>query len=82
MTSREIRAIIRAICAGRLAGWADRLVEEHATPAVLIGVGHGRVSGRLCLCVTEDGFTDAQIAALLRCVADELDQGRAERRHT
>ena len=45
---------IAAICDERLGKWKGRLAEEHATPVVLIGVGHEHHSGLLVVLTTED----------------------------
>ncbi len=47
------RQAIEAINADRLGGWALHLIDHHATPALLIGIGHDHMSGDLQLCVTE-----------------------------
>jgi hypothetical protein len=31
----------REICDGRFAEWAGKFAEEHATPVLAVGVGHG-----------------------------------------
>jgi hypothetical protein len=56
---------VREICNERLSRWADRLVSEHATPIILIGVSHDHKSGQLVLCTTEE-MSNADIRALLR----------------
>jgi hypothetical protein len=38
----------------RLNVWSERLVENHSTPAVLIGVGHDHKSGELHICIPHD----------------------------
>jgi hypothetical protein len=38
----------------RLALWRGRLSQMHATPAVLIGIGHDHQSGKLVVCTTTD----------------------------
>jgi hypothetical protein len=58
-------ARIREICRQRLQQWEGRLVEEHATPALLIGVGHDHKSGQLVLLVPEE-VTNEQILELVR----------------
>lgn len=69
MTRQQIVSITRE----RLDRWAERLAGEHATPAVLVGVGHDHREGNLVLCVTEDGPSEAEIAAFLRWAARQLD---------
>jgi hypothetical protein len=55
---------VREICKERLAGWTEQLVGEHATPVILIGVGHDHKSGQLTVVTTEDLPNDA-VAAFL-----------------
>jgi hypothetical protein len=50
MTSEEIKTI----CQERLGSWQERLVESHATPAVLLGVGHDQHSGDIVICTVEE----------------------------
>jgi hypothetical protein len=45
---------VREICRQRLAGWTKKLVAEHATPVILLGIGHDGKSGEIVLCTTED----------------------------
>lgn len=55
-------AEIRDICAERLGRWTDRLVEQHSTPLVLLGVGHDGKSGQLTICTPEEiTDTDAMV---------------------
>lgn len=62
---------IAQINTDRLAGWHATLVDKHATPALVLGVGHDHASGTLHLCMTEDtpietirGFLLAAIRAI------------------
>jgi hypothetical protein len=55
----------------RLAQWALRLETSHATPVLLVGVGHDHVSGQIVICVTEER-TDKEILALLKKAVREL----------
>lgn len=64
---------VNDINADRLGRWRTLLVREHATAQATLGVGHDHNSGRLVLCRTEDGPTDASLAALLRAAANELE---------
>lgn len=41
------------ITAKRLNDWSKRLAEEHATPLMLIGIGHDHTSGQIALCIPE-----------------------------
>src|SRR5436309_5857950 len=45
---------IRAICEDRLARWTEKLVGEHATPVVLVGVGHDARKGMLVICAVDE----------------------------
>lgn len=60
------------ITADRLAGWAKKLALQNATPFALVGIGHGQHSGAIVLCILENGPSDAEIAQLLRGVANQL----------
>ena len=69
MKPEEIKAIILQ----RLGSWAPSLEEEHATPILLVGVGHDHKLGQVVLCTTEDmsieetiGFLAGAMAILLR----------------
>ncbi len=70
MTDDELRAII----AERLARWTERLVSSHATPMVLVGIGHDANSGTVVVCALEDGaFSETRhLRALLRYAIDHL----------
>ncbi|HEV8639400.1 MAG TPA: hypothetical protein VG370_34765 [Chloroflexota bacterium] len=63
---------VEAITRERLGRWARDCVRHHATPLVLVAVGHDERSGTVYVCRTEDGPSDAEIGALLRRVAQEL----------
>ena len=62
---------IREICTERLDSWTNHLVSEHATPAMLIGVGHDHKSGRLVVCTTED-MPDESLALLVHGALKKL----------
>ena len=53
---------INAICRQRLERWGKKLVREHGTPVLLLGIGHDHKSGQLITCMTTD-LTDAQLKA-------------------
>ena len=74
MTADEIRAV----CAERLAGrWTERMLQTHATPVCLIGVGHDHAQGQIVIATMEDPeVTDQMIAAFLRWAAVQLDPGQ------
>lgn len=57
------------ITSERLAGWQKKLALENATPLALVGIGHGTSSGRVVLCITENGPSNRDIADMLRAVA-------------
>lgn len=61
MTRDQVAAINR----DRLARWAEKLTREHATPVLLLGVGHDHTSGQVVLCTLED-LDDAKLAIFLR----------------
>lgn len=63
---------VRAICRERLALWTEHLVSDHATPILLIGVGHDKRSGEVVLCTTE-GLSDRAISVFLRGVLGRLE---------
>ncbi len=67
MTPEEVKAI----CDQRLESWKARLVQGHATPLALLGVGHDWNSGKLVFCTTEDMPGD-QLAVFLLSVAKDL----------
>ena len=45
---------VKAICDERLGRWTQRLVGEHATPVLLLGVGHDHKSGQLVVLTMEE----------------------------
>jgi hypothetical protein len=69
MTKSEIELIN----VERLDGWEKQLTEHHATPILLVGVGHDHVSGKIHICVNED-FPDQHIQTFLRKALDILTQ--------
>ena len=68
MTREQVKAIITE----RLGRWAERLLESHATPVVLVAVGHDARSGQLVVCACEDGPSDKQLALFLKAAAKRL----------
>lgn len=62
---------VKQITHERLWTWEQRLVQSHATPAFLLGIGHDHVSGQIVLCVTSDR-TDAEIIAFLEVALEAL----------
>lgn len=62
----------------RLGLWRGRLVADHATPLIVIGIRHARagslrVGGRVVITVDEPGMTNQMVAAFLREAAIGLD---------
>jgi len=55
----------------RLETWGAVLAEHHGTPAILIGVGHDDVRGRLHMSTTEDMTVD-MVRAILAKVLMQL----------
>jgi hypothetical protein len=58
----------------RLGIWEKRMEESHATPVLLVGVGHDHVCGRLTLCTTTDR-TNEEIIVLLTETIRQLRGG-------
>jgi hypothetical protein len=57
----------------RLARWAIRMKESHATPVMLVGIGHDHVSGQIVLCtLDEEEFDIEKLKAFLRYALAEL----------
>lgn len=69
------RRTIQTITSARLARWAAFQNGRHATPAVLISVGHDHASGELVVQCCED-MTDDQLAALLFGALEHLGYTR------
>ncbi len=44
----------KKITSTRLASWQKKLGDAHATPVLLVGVGHDHASGRTVVVTTED----------------------------
>ncbi len=64
---------VEGITTERLDGWAKQLINAHATPVLLLGVGHDHVSGQIHLIVTEN-MTPAEIRAFLKQVLKAFDK--------
>jgi hypothetical protein len=70
VTNAQIETITR----DRLTRWGYRVLDDHATPLVLVGIGHDAAAGRVSVyTVDEPEMTDAAIAAFLRKAAIMLD---------
>ncbi len=63
------------ITVARLAGWQKKLSAQNATPLALVGIGHEHTSGKVVLCIPENGPSDAEIARILRWAANQLSGG-------
>lgn len=64
------RTRVRSIVEERLTAWGVILVENHATPLVVIGVGHDHRSGEIQLCRPEgDLMADDELILLLERTA-------------
>ncbi len=74
------RQTIEDIIADRLGGWALHLVDHHATPALLIGIGHDHMSGDLQLCVTEN-TPMVVVRAWLAWAIEAIDRGAYVEKH-
>jgi len=59
------------ITAERLAGWSKKLSAQHATPLLLVAVGHDHVSGQVVVCIPE-GIDNDMLRAHLLFVLKEL----------
>ena len=66
---------IRQICKDRLAMWTDDLVGDHATPLLLLGIGHDDRSGNISICTVEEMDRD-KITVFLAQALDRLMDGR------
>lgn len=62
---------VREICVDRLALWTEDLVGDHATPAVLVGIGHDHRSGSISICTNQEVDRD-RLIVLLASALDEL----------
>jgi hypothetical protein len=67
----------RKICDGRFAIWAGKFAEEHATPVLAVGVGHGPKQGQLVLETLED-LSDDVLIAFTRYALKELEKRRSQ----
>jgi len=71
MRTDEIETIGR----DRLEGWRKRLVDEHSTPILLVGVGHDHRTGQIVLCIPEE-MTDVEVMHFLEGALNMLRVGR------
>jgi hypothetical protein len=64
---------VEAITKERLDRWAKRMKESHATPLLLIGVGHDQVSGQIVICtLDEPELSNDKLRAFLKYALKEL----------
>jgi hypothetical protein len=64
---------VEQITKDRLARWAARLSESHATPVMLVAIGHDQVSGQVVICtLDEPEFDNEKLKAFLRYALEEL----------
>jgi len=63
---------IKSICEERLGKWTQRLVDEHATPVILVGVGHDHKNGALVV-ITLEEMDDRQLLLFLYGATDYLE---------
>ena len=74
MTPEEIKAI----CIQRLGSWTSRLTENHATPVVLVGVGHDHKGGQVVICTAEE-MSRKDIIAFLAVTVNKLVKQERQR---
>ncbi|HVI07014.1 MAG TPA: hypothetical protein VND65_01845 [Candidatus Binatia bacterium] len=61
------------ITAERLTRWGIRMREAHATPLMLVGVGHDQNNGKIVICTLEEPEIDTDtLRMLLQRALDEL----------
>jgi hypothetical protein len=67
---------VAAIVHERLNDWGKDCIRDHATPALLLAIGHDHVSGEAHLYVPDDpAFDNKMIRSLLMLALRELDNG-------
>lgn len=71
-----IREEIETICKERLEGWQKRLVDEHSTPILVVGVGHDHKKGQLVLCIPEE-MTRLEVMVFLEGALNMMRTGRS-----
>lgn len=65
------------ITAERMRSWTTRLVDAHATPVLLLGIGHDWALGELHVVATED-LSEGYLIKLLEAVLDKAWAGELE----
>jgi hypothetical protein len=64
---------VTAITRHRLEDWGTDCIRDHATPALLLAIGHDHVSGEAHIYVPDDPFFDQKrIAQMLQLALREL----------
>jgi hypothetical protein len=64
---------VREITHERLGIWEKLIINAHATPTLLLGIGHDHVKGQLVVCVTED-CSNEEVLMLLYGAIKELQK--------
>lgn len=67
------REQINKINVERLSRWKNKLNESHATPVVLVSVGHDHNNGKVVICTTEE-TTDTQILLFMKEAVRQIEQ--------
>ena len=66
---------VATIATERLFLWTKDCISDHATPALLLSIGHDHVSGEAHLYVPDDAtFDKRMVRALLKLALRELDR--------
>jgi len=66
------REDILTLCRERMANWMEYLASKHATPAVIVGVGHDHVSGVLFVCCPQD-MPESMLLDMMRGAVEILE---------
>lgn len=74
MTGEEVARVGRE----RLCDWKMRLFLRHATPEVLVALGHDHNAGEWSVLTPEEGFVEADLPAVLRNLADLIEARLAD----
>lgn len=65
---------IRQICKDRLAMWTEDLVGDHATPLLLLGLGHDHKQGTISIHTNQEVKEDDMIAWIAMALDRLLDR--------
>lgn len=60
---------VEKICRERMALWTQDAMRDHATPALLLAIGHDHVSGEVHVYVPDDPFFDTRMLVSLLLLA-------------